>query len=234
MSDQFGIKFHNYRNTSTIGKLIYVQSPKPGWKLRVNRHYIVSPLGYNLIWHPRIDGCIGGGIALLYTSFLNVTKIESLNNLTTMEYSTFTVKSDQTNLTLLAIYKQPISSTITFCEELATILKEGITLMKWNIIIIGDFNIHMENTANPNSIMFSDFLDSFNLQNHVNFCIHIADHHIDLCITERDSGLFQSISKGHLILDHNFIHTKLRAPKPYVSPKKILYRKLKNINHDLF
>ena len=63
---------------------------------------------------------------------------------------------------------------------------------------------------------------------------HIANHHIDLCITERDSGLFQSISKGHLISDHNFIHVKLRAPKPYVSPKRISYRKHKYINHDLF
>ena len=91
-----------------------------------------------------------------------------------MECSTFAVKSDQTNLTLLAIYKQPTSSTITFCEELATILEEGITLMKSNIMIIGHFNIHMENTANPNTITFINFLDSFNLQNHVNFPTHIS------------------------------------------------------------
>ena len=101
-------------------------------------------------------------------------------------------------------------------------------------MIIGDFHIHMENTANPNTITFSDFLDSFNLQKHVNFPTHIANHHIDLCITERASGLLQSISKGHLILDHNFVHANLRAPKPYVSPKRISYRNLKNINHDLF
>ena len=181
-----------------------------------------------------MDGHIGGGIALLYRSSINVTKIQSLNNLTTMECSTFGVITDQTNLTLLVIYKQPTSSTITFCEELATILEEGITSIKSNIMIIGDFNIHMENTANPDTITFSDYLDSFNLQNHVNFPTHIANHHIDLCITERDSGLFQSISKGHLILDHNFIHAKLRAPNPYVSPKRISYRKLKNIKHDLF
>ena len=98
--------------------------------------------------------------------------------------------------------------------------------MKSNIMKIGDFNINMKITANPDTITFSDFLDSFNLQNHVNIPTHIAKHHLDLCITERDSGLFQSISKGHLISGHNFIHAKLRAPKPYVSPKRILYRKL--------
>ena len=65
-----------------------------------------------------------------------------------MECSTFAVKSDQTNLTLLVIYKKPTSSTITFCEELTTILEEGITSMKSNIMIIGNFNIHIENTAN--------------------------------------------------------------------------------------
>ena len=101
-----------------------------------------------------------------------------------MECSTFTVKSDHTNLTLLVIYKQPTSSTITFCEELATILEEGITSMKLNIMIIGDFKIHMENIANPNTITFNDFLDSFNLQKHVNFPTHIAKHHLDLYITE--------------------------------------------------
>ena len=108
----------------------------------------IAPPGYNLISHPRTDGQNGGGIALLYRSSLNITKIQSLNNLITMECSTFTVKSDHTNLTLLVIYKQPTSSTITFCDELATILEEGITSMKSNIMIIGNFNIHMENTAN--------------------------------------------------------------------------------------
>ena len=85
--------------------------------------------------------------------------------------------------------------------------------MKSNIMIIGDFNIYVENTANPDTITFSDFLNSFNLHNHVNFPTHIANHHIDLCTTERDSGLFQSISKGHFISDHNFTHAKIRAPK---------------------
>ena len=89
-----------------------------------------------------------------------------------MECSTFAVKSDQTNLTLLVIYKKPTSSTITFCEELTTILEEGITSMKSNIMIIGNFNIHIENTANPDTITFSDFLDNFKLQNHVNFPTH--------------------------------------------------------------
>ena len=101
-------------------------------------------------------------------------------------------------------------------------------------MIIGDFSIHMDNIANPDTITFNDFLDSFNLQNHVNFSTNIARHRLDLYITEWDSGLFQSISNGHLISDHNFIHVKVRAPKPYVSPKRISYRKLKNINHDLF
>ena len=101
-----------------------------------------------------------------------------------MECSTFTVKSYHTNQTLLVIYKQPTSSTITFCEELATILEEGITSMKSNIMIIGDFSIHIENIANPDTMTFSDFLDSFSLQNHVNFPAHIANHHIGLCIAE--------------------------------------------------
>ena len=59
----------------------------------------IAPPGYNLISHPRMDGHIGGGIALLYKSSLNVTTIHSLNNLITMECSTFTVKCDHTNLT---------------------------------------------------------------------------------------------------------------------------------------
>ena len=129
----------------------------------------IAPPGYNLISHPRMDGHIGEGIALLYKSSLNVTKINSLNNLITMECSTLTFKNDHTNLTLLVIYKQPTSSTITFFEELATILEEGITSMKSNIMIIGYFNIHMENIANPDTITFNHFLDSFNFQNHVNF-----------------------------------------------------------------
>ena len=54
-------------------------------------HNIAPPV-YNLISHPRMNGHFGGGIALLHKSSLNITKIHSLNNLITMECSTFTVK----------------------------------------------------------------------------------------------------------------------------------------------
>ena len=52
--------------------------------------------------------------------------------------------------------------------------------MKSNIMIIGDSNIHMENSANPDTITFMEFHESFNLQNHVNSPTHTAKHYLDL------------------------------------------------------
>ena len=87
----------------------------------------IPPTGYDIILHPSIDGCLGGGVALIWKSSLNVkdkTDQVKAQNLTTMENADFTITSKSTMVLVYVIYKLPQTSVINLCKELADMLEE--------------------------------------------------------------------------------------------------------------
>ena len=105
--------------------------------------------------------------------------------------------------------------------------------------MIGDFNIHMDSRDNSDTIIFNDFLESFGLENRVNFVTHTLDHSLDLCITKKNNTLIkdmliQDITKEHLHLDHHFVHMAINIQRQFPPKKTISYQKLKRINDTTF
>ena len=49
-------------------------------------------------------------------------------------------------------------SVITFCGELAEALEQDITDNTKQLVMIGDFNIHMDSRDNSDTIIFNAFL----------------------------------------------------------------------------
>ena len=66
------------------------------------------------------------------------------------------------------------------------------------------------------TMLFNDFLDTFNLTNKVTFSTHLLQHIIDLILVKNQSMIVKGIKQGHLFLDHHFIHADLciTTPKP--------------------
>ena len=62
-----------------------------------------------------------------------------------------------------------------FIQDFTTMIEESI-MGKHELITIGDFNIHMENKLNVDTVLFDDILEAFNLINNVNFPTHIVNH----------------------------------------------------------
>ena len=113
----------------------------------------IPPNGYNNILYPRIDGRNGGGIELIYIEFLKVNEEREMQNNQTLEYSRFKIELNSHNtVNLYAIYRNPALS----------------------VMLMGYLNIHIDNPSHADTNTFNDFLDSFNLQNHINFPTHIA------------------------------------------------------------
>ena len=86
-----------------------------------------------------------------------------------MEYHDYKVCFKSLTLNLYVIYRFPNTSILTFCTELATILVRNILDTTGKLVLLGDFNIHMEVVDDTDMITFNDFLDSFNLENLVHF-----------------------------------------------------------------
>ena len=102
-----------------------------------------------------------------------------------------------------------------------------------HIIMLGDFNIHMDKPEHPDTVIFNDFLESFDLINFTTFPMHISRHTLDLVITS-SHRLVRSIGQGHFLSDLCFAHVTLHVSRTEALKMPIKFCKLKNINSALF
>ena len=139
------------------------------------------------------------------------------------------VKFRNKTLNLYIIYKHPNSSVLQFTESLANLLEENILSDHGELILTGDFNIHMDMPHISDTILINDFLDTFNLTNRVTSPIHLSQHIIDLMLFKTQSTIVNEIRQGHLFSDYHFIHADLCITIPKPDRKLVYYRKSKNI-----
>ena len=97
-------------------------------------------------------------------------------------------------------------------------------------IWVVDFNIHVNDVTNQDTITFRDFLDSFTLKNMVSFLTHKSGHTIDLIFQDLDANIVQETMGGLMFSDHNFVDCILNVEKPTRPTKMVSFRKLKSIN----
>ena len=121
-------------------------------------------------------------LGLLYRDSLRVKKID-VGEKTSFEFTEWTARTTDNNMRLLIIYRPPYSaehpvSTTVFFRELSDHL-ESTLLSKEQILIVRDFNIHIDNINDPDAVKLLDFLESFGLQ-HVTRSTHTHGHILDL------------------------------------------------------
>ena len=134
----------------------------------------------------------------------------------TMEYSSYKIKTShrEENLNLYVIYRLLSNSVIVLCNELFVIIEQEIN-KTFNILYISNINIHMDNPHHPDTIIFHDLLESFNLTNLITEATDKSLHHtLNLIITDKSSNITLKPELGHMLSDHSFIHCNLNMAKP--------------------
>ena len=144
------------------------------------------------------------------------------------------IKLKTRNIDLYVIYRYPNTSILNFIECLSKIIEGNILNDHGEMILIGDFNVHMDSPEAPDTIIFNDFLDSLNLKNLVDFSTHLSNHSIGLIITDKNSSLISHPRRGHMLSDHHFIHADLQIITQPPPLKNIKYKKLKSISPSNF
>ena len=71
-----------------------------------------------------------------------------------MEYMNISAYLSGINFDVCVIYCHPGSSVISFCEELTDILENNITQNRGHLLLLGDFNIHLDNLDVSDTITF--------------------------------------------------------------------------------
>ena len=175
---------------------------------------------------------MGGGTALIYRDYFTVSP-STLDKLDTMEISTYQMRFASTCLQINVLYRPPKTSVIKFCTELTTLIERYI-MDRGKAIRVGDFNIHVNDVTNLDTITFRNFLDSFHLKNMFSFLTHKSHHTINLFLQDIDANIVQDTIRGFMLSDHNFVDCILNVGKPTNPTKMVSFMKVKSINQKAF
>ena len=141
------------------------------------------------------------------------------------------------NARLIIVYRPPPSkknklTTAMFFTDFSELI-ELLTICDQPLLISGDFNFHIDNTANSDAMKFTDILDSANLAQHVSGATHRKGHTLDLIITQRGEELVSDVEiLQDIYSDHRVVTCKLNCPKPPLSKVLTSYRSTKRLVSD--
>src|SRR5260221_4904899 len=196
-----------------------------------------TPDGFSFIHSPRLIGH-GGGVGLMYRSYLNLSHLP-IPSFSSFEAIAASFKISSSSYTILNVYRPPSLSVPLFLSDFTQLL-ESLVPLKSDLLITGDFNIHIDQKLDPQTISFNTLLATFDLSQHVTFKTHIAGHTLDLLITRSDSTLATSVDWTIPFLsDHYAIIASLSIPTTARPPLvKKTFRTLSKIHlpsfrHDL-
>ena len=178
----------------------------------------------------------GGGVMIIYKQTLDIKRVETTAK-KTFEYIEVTFKSSNTLYRVVGVYRPPPSkqnklTVNAFLSEFQDFIVDK-TLLAGKVIIIGDFNFHVDDIQDRPAQKFLNLLESFNLQQHVEDPTHEAGHTLDLVIsnTKDMTSLVKNVNVHQCgISDHYCVLFELNARKPVLVRKTIRYRKTKSID----
>ena len=194
------------------------------------RYKDIPPAGYKILSKPCKHGKKGGSIALVYKASLNMKECPTSSQTSEiMECMELTTNFKGIVCNIYIVCHIPNTSVIHFCRKLSDLMEYNVFKDCRHLIMLGDFNMHVNNPEHPDIIIFNDFLESFDLINFTTFPTHVSRHTLDLVIAS-SHGLINSVKHGHLLLDHHFVDSTLHVSRPVPAKKLIKFCKLKNIN----
>ena len=173
----------------------------------------LCPTGYDFIHTPRLH-TNGGGVGLLFKTRLKATSI-LCDSYTTFELMDVRVRG-RWQLRVLIVYRPPESTYSLFYEEFSRLLENVLAETPGHLMLIGDFNFHMDDPLDRYALRFSHTLEAFDLKQHVRGKTHKDGHTLDLVITKSsDESLIKELCvRDPVISDHCAIHCNLWMQNP--------------------
>ena len=127
------------------------------------------------------------------------------------------------------------SAALLFYEKFSRLLERVIAEIAGIILLIGHFNLHVDDANDQYAKRFANVLSAFDPKQHVRVSTHRNGHTLDLLITRsEDSGIKELTVRDPVISKHCAIHCDLKLLKQQFSKKLVNDRKLPNININCF
>ncbi|XP_060556715.1 uncharacterized protein LOC132717301 [Ruditapes philippinarum] len=176
---------------------------------------------------------IGGGVALTCKTEIKMRKMEHWNK-QSFEFGIWKLIFKSITVHVVGLYRPPSLAT---CEQFVTDFSnfiEDILPTYSNLLIMGDFNLHLDNGSGASTI-FQNCLHAMGLEQHVNFSTHTAGNCLDLVITESINGVcVLKCKQGPFLSDHCAVHVVINVKKENITSKTVQFRNWKSISHSEF
>ncbi|XP_072042975.1 uncharacterized protein [Amphiura filiformis] len=179
--------------------------------------------GYSFLSTPRGASTYGGGIGALFRSEMNFQKFDmGIRKFRTFEHTCFT--DPKKEVFYIVIYRPYPSSvnklkTSEFLDDFDNFI-EFVNTMSSKIVLVGDFNIHVNEPFKSDVSHFLTTIDNAGFHQHVVGPTHINGNTIDFVISRLDEDLVMNCAVDLRLSDHNVISFSVQQHKP--KPKKIM------------
>ena len=185
--------------------------------------------GYS-IYHFNRDGRRGGGVALVYKSSFRFISGKTFHseNFECIQISIACHAARPVNF--IVVYRYCEVPPSVFLAEFYPII-ENIFINLKNVIILGDFNLHVNEKLNPATIQFYDILSSFSLKQVVEGSTHKGGNTLDLVMHDISDTF---ISDVHIDFtsksDHAYVFFKLALNVETNRKKTVTIKDFRNVN----
>ena len=133
------------------------------------------------------QGRQGGGVALLHKDRYQVTRDYNTPQLDLLEYGIWTTRVRNKTLAIVGIYHPPLGSPrntpARFLDQVSELVQYLFTYHK-NLVLLGDFNIHVNKLDNQDTQAYLDTMEALGLIQHINQQTHQLGNTLDLVYTE--------------------------------------------------
>ena len=166
----------------------------------------------------------GGGLLLMTKKSLQVERIE-IPNSASMECAFWKINMSKINLHILLIYHPPDQHNALFTEDLLNLV-EGLAVKYCNIMLMGDFNLHISDPTDAEAQYLLDALLALGLHQHVNFATHNMGNILDLIFTEESDKLqLLNCTPGEFLSDHCCVLGQLNIKREVHKRMELTVRK---------
>ena len=191
----------------------------------------ITPQGYSLIHKPRRGKQGGGGVAIMTNNKFDVSPCK-IPQYTNFESVGCKISAPLFSAHVVCIYRL-IEYPLFVFDQFQNLL-ENLSFIPGELIILGDFNLHLDIPSHHTGT-FTDILMSFGLLQHVNFPTHIHGHWLDLCITRSASQILSSIFPSDGLSEHLTVIAELQSDlHRHTAKKQITYKRINQIDINNF
>ena len=196
----------------------------------------LCPPGYSFLHRIRCDGRMGGGVAVIFRDSIRASLAPTIETdvFTSFEYIATSLFVNNVSILLVTLYRPPGTVSVgAFLCDLSSLL-ERISTSKAKLLLVGDFNFHIDDPFSADANKFLALIDAFGLVQFVNGPTHSHGHTLDLVFSRASDNLVLNCEVGEKISDHFAVYSLIRAHRPRRPAKTVRYRAIKSIDVELF